>query len=136
NETAARTFWGGAEEALGGRLRPQSAPDDWVPVIGVVADALVGPPGTPPLPMIFYPLAEGATDRPFVVLRAAVEPASLLPAMRAAVRELDPRLPMNRLDTMAGHMSAALAGPKLAAGVLGLFSALALLLASIGIYTI
>jgi ABC-type antimicrobial peptide transport system permease subunit len=81
-------------------------------------------------------MPESAVDAPIFVVSADVDPASLLPALRSALRELNPRLPVDRLDTMRGHLTAALAGPRLATGVLGLFSLLALTLASIGIYTI
>ncbi len=135
NEAAARRFWGDPDAALGGRIRPQSAPDGWIPVVGVVSDAAVDRPGGPALPMIFYPLT-GTLDAPTLLARADVAPGSLLPALRSALAEVHPRLPADRLDTMEGHISAALAGPRLATGVLGLFSALALLLASIGMYTI
>ena len=136
NETAARRFWGDPESAVGGRIRPQAAPDAWVPVVGVVSDATVGTPGSPPLPMLYYPMGEAAADAPFILVRSDGDPASLLPGMRAALRDIDPRLPVDRLDTMGGHLSAALAGPRLAATVMGLFSVLALVLAGIGIYTI
>lgn len=136
NETAARRFWGDAEAALGGRVRPQGAPDAWVQVVGVTSDVTVGDLGGPDLPMLYYAMPESAVDAPTFVVNASVDPASLLPAMRTALRELNPRLPVDRLDTMQGHLAAALAGPRLATGVLGLFSLLALTLASIGIYTI
>jgi predicted permease len=136
NETAARRFWGDAEAALGGRVRPQGAPDAWIQVVGVVSDVTVGDLGGPDLPMLYYAMPESVADAPTFVVSADVDPASLLPAMRSALRELNPRLPVDRLDTMRGHLGAALAGPRLATGVLGLFSLLALTLASIGIYTI
>lgn len=136
NETAARQFWGDPDAALGGRLRPQGAPDAWVRVVGVVSDVTVGDLGGPDLPMLYYAMPESAVDAPTFVVNASVDPASLLPAMRTVLRELNPRLPVDRLDTMQGHLAAALAGPRLATGVLGLFSLLALMLASIGIYTI
>ncbi len=136
NETAARRFWGDPDAAIGGRVRPQGAPDAWVQVVGVVSDVTVGDLGGPDLPMLYYAMPESAVDAPTFVVSADVDPASLLPVMRSTLRELNPRLPVDRLDTMRGHLTAALAGPRLATGVLGLFSLLALILASIGIYTI
>ena len=136
NETAAWRFWGDPDAALGGRVRPQGAPDAWIQVVGVVSDVTVGDLGGPDLPMLYYAMPESAVDAPTFVVSAEVDPASLLPAMRSTLRELNPRLPVDRLDTMRGHLTAALAGPRLATGVLGLFSLLALILASIGIYTI
>jgi predicted permease len=136
NETAARRFWGDPDAAIGGRVRPQGAPGEWIQVVGVVSDVTVGDLGGPDLPMLYYAMPESAVDAPTFVVSAEVDPASLLPAMRSTLRELNPRLPVDRLDTMRGHLTAALAGPRLATGVLGLFSLLALILASIGIYTI
>ena len=47
-----------------------------------------------------------------------------------------PGLPLARLATMESHLGDALVTPRVSAGILGLFSVLALLLASVGIYTI
>lgn len=134
NEALAR-FWGG-ESAVGKRIRPQGAPDAWAQVVGVVANTKVEDLGESPRPMLYYLMGETGTDAPYLFARTAGDPALLLSPLRAALREVNPQLPVNRLSTMEDHLGEALAGPRMSAGILGLFSLLALLLAAVGIYTI
>jgi len=56
-----------------------------------------------------------------------------LPAIRKAVRELDPRVPVSNPRTLAGAVADALFLPRAAASLLGFFGALGLLLAAVGI---
>ena len=69
-----------------------------------------------------------------VVLRTATDPLSLSGALRNAVRALDPDLPVTRLRTMEQIVWLEHAQRRLVLGLLGSFAALALLLASLGIY--
>jgi hypothetical protein len=57
-------------------------------------------------------------------------------ASTTGLREVNAQLPVDELDTLDGHLGSTLASVRMTAGVLGLFSILALLLAGIGIYTI
>ncbi len=69
-----------------------------------------------------------------VVLRGAVEPASLAPALRNAVREIDPALPVYDVMTMNERLSNSVAARRFNLLLLGGFAALALLLAGVGVY--
>ena len=120
---------------MGRRLRPQGSPDAWRRVIGVVANAKVGSVYEDPTPM-FYVAAEqlGLFPAFTVVVRTADDPKPLLPALRAALREAGPELPLERLSTIESHLDEALAGSRTAATFMGGFSLVALLLASMGVY--
>lgn len=135
NETAARRFWG-TPDAVGRRIRPQSAPDAWVNVIGVVEDTKVESLNEPPTPLLYYVLGESGLNSPYIMVRTAGDPASVLPGLRTALRAVNPQLPVDGLGTMDTHLGSVLASTRASAGMLGLFSFLALLLASVGIYTI
>ena len=69
-----------------------------------------------------------------VVVRTDGDAALLLPALRGALREVGPALPLNRLTTMEAHLGDALAGSRMVATLMSSFSLLALLLASLGVY--
>jgi putative ABC transport system permease protein len=69
-----------------------------------------------------------------LVLRGAVEPSSLAPALRNAVREIDPVLPVYDVMTMHERLSNSVAARRFNLLLLGGFAALALLLAGVGVY--
>jgi ABC-type antimicrobial peptide transport system permease subunit len=68
------------------------------------------------------------------VVRTAGDPRPLLPALRATLREIDPRVPIDGPRTLAQALADALFVPRMAAGVLGFFGALGLLLAAMGVF--
>jgi putative ABC transport system permease protein len=69
-----------------------------------------------------------------VVVRTDRNPAAILPEVRSAVRRLDPQLPLASVRTMEEWLSNSAAQPRLNAQLLGIFAAVALLIAAIGIY--
>jgi len=69
-----------------------------------------------------------------LVLRGAVEPSSLAPTLRNAVREIDPALPVYDVMTMNERLSNSVAARRFNLLLLGGFAALALLLAGVGVY--
>jgi putative ABC transport system permease protein len=69
-----------------------------------------------------------------LVLRSAVEPSSLAPALRNAAREIDPALPVYDVMTMDERLSNSVAARRFNLLLLGGFAALALLLAGVGVY--
>src|SRR5499433_3993624 len=69
-----------------------------------------------------------------LVIRGAVEPTSLTPALRNAVREIDPGLPVYDVMTMNERLSNSVSARRFNLLLLGGFAALALLLAGVGVY--
>ena len=135
NEAAAQAFWGG-EDVVNRRIRPESRPDDWRRVVGVVSDSKVRSLSEPPRPMLYYLMGESGTGAPYFVVRTGVNPESLLSGLRTALAQVNSRLAVTRLGTMETHLGDALVMPRMSAGLLGLFSFLALCLAAVGVYTI
>jgi hypothetical protein len=134
NQTAADRFWGG--DAVGKRMRPQGSPDAWREVIGVVADVKVGSLQEPPTPMIYFSAEQTAVGCCFIVARAEGDPGALLPGLREALAEVAPRLSPTRLSTLESHLGQALTAPRAAAAVMGVFSLIALILATLGVYAV
>ena len=135
NQAAADRFWGGVGP-IGRRMRPQADPEGWMQVIGVVSDAKVESLAEPPTPMIYFVLSEAGSNSPYVLVRTSRDPELLLPSIRTQLQAVNPRLPVVQLRSMESLINDSMATPRMGAMALGAFSILALLLASVGIYTI
>jgi putative ABC transport system permease protein len=139
NETMARQFWPG-EDALGKRFKvgPAEGTNPWLTVVGVVADVRQMGVDAPVKAEMFVPYWQAAPYTLFVprdlVLRTTVEPSSLAPALRQAIREVDPNQPIANLRTMDEVLGRVTAQRRLWMILLTAFAALGLLLAALGIY--
>jgi putative ABC transport system permease protein len=69
-----------------------------------------------------------------VVVRTSKDPMSLAPAVREAVRALDPALPVSKLRPLNDVLYESVAGPRFLTLLVGLFAAIALTLAAVGTY--
>jgi putative ABC transport system permease protein len=139
SRSVADRVWPG-KNALGQRVSMKDKPGlgDWLTVVGVVDDiAQRGLDGKRD-PAIYQPYAQLA--QPFFlehmtfVVRAADRPELLLGAMRQALRDVDRSQPVGSIGTMDATIAMTVAEPLFQARLIGVFSALALLLAGIGIY--
>jgi predicted permease len=131
-QTLARR-WLGGEDVLGRRLlvSGDSVPSE---IVGVLADVRHDGPAREAPPEMYQAFAQQPQTEMTVVARAAGDPASLLPAMRAAVQELDPEQPVYDQATMR-TVAAAVVGPqRFVLRLLTAMAMLALALAAVGIY--
>lgn len=133
NQTMARTYYGN-ESAVGHRIRP-GFQDPWRTIIGVVEDVknagLDKPAGTE----IFLPEHQGLPRLTiYLAVHTAGDPHSLIGAVRGAVRDIDPSLPVAQVRTMDEVLAGARSRPRFLTTLLGLFSFTALLLAAVGLY--
>jgi predicted permease len=101
-------------------------------VIGVAGDARYG--GMTSDPPVAYLPADLSLDAQTFVLRTSAPPASLAPALRAAVAELDETLPLVDIYTMEQQISRALQRERMFAWLCGSFGVLALILCVVGLY--
>jgi ABC-type antimicrobial peptide transport system permease subunit len=69
-----------------------------------------------------------------MLIRAGVSPSSLLPAVRAVIRSVDPTAPVTRAERLSTIVESSLARRRFALKLLGTFAALAMLLTAIGVY--
>ena len=88
----------------------------------------------PMRPGIYLPLVQSPSTTMAVVIRTAGDPAALTPAARAVVREIDPDLALYRVQTMEEALRRSLAQRALYSWLLGVFAAMALVLALGGTY--
>ena len=137
NQALARRFWQGSP--VGRRLNPGFAnPPVWCTVVGVVEDTRnlgVDKPAGTELYFLQSQLARvGISGRMNFVVRASGDPLALANAVRSAVRDLDPALPLYNLQTMSELVGSSLVRPRFLSLLLLLFSIIALVLAAVGIY--
>jgi putative ABC transport system permease protein len=106
---------------------------DWE-IVGVVADARHDGLDSSPLPRVFRAMYQVPTNEIAVFLRGASDSSGLKQAVTRIVQGVDPELPVYGVRTMPEMMAASLARRRFSLSLMAVFGALALLLASIGIY--
>lgn len=105
-------------------------------IVGVVGDVHHFGPAGPALPTVYAPQTQIPFDDMAVALRAQGDPLDLAAAARKLVRELDPALAVDELKTLEERYSDVLAVRRFVPALLGVFAALALSLASLGLYAV
>jgi len=128
NQTFAKTFWPG-QSPLGKRLRLNSSDSAWIEVVGLAQDGKYRSLGEPPQRHLYL-----AGQSSGLVVHTAGDPHQYVKAIRAAVKKLDPNLPVTGVETMNEHLGFALYPARMGASLLGLFGTLGLLLAMMGLY--
>src|SRR5687767_13615595 len=129
-------FPGGPGEALGRRVR-LSDRDEWLTVVGVVADIHQMGLDTGVQPMLYVPFQQ---ERDAFVLRfvsfvaRTATPASVVEGIRAEIRRAAPDLAIESTVTMDQAVAASVAPPRFRMLLLGLFAMAATLIATCGIY--
>lgn len=135
NETFARRYFG-TTEAIG-RTFSIWGGRRTLTVVGVAKDTKIYSLSEPAAPYYYVSLRQFLVRDTGVALHvrtAAPDPMSLLPAVRAAARAVDPNVPIFEALSLADYVSAARFAQKAAASLLGLLSAIALGLSSLGLY--
>jgi predicted permease len=134
NEAFARRYLPGVEP-LGQRLH-LGLNNIEGEIVGVVGDIRAASLATPAAPEYYVPEAvAGFTDMTLVV-RAAGDPASLTPALRQVVSEMDKDQPLYDVRTMDSLVAHSVARQRFSMALIGVFAALAMLLAAVGIFSV
>jgi predicted permease len=141
NHTLARQVWPGGD-ALGQRILMGGGATDsvWRTIVGVVGDVRHRGLDAEPRPEIYLPYAQfpagtGTPQRTMrIALRSAGDPVQLTGALRAAVAELDPDLPVGEIQTMEEALGTWAAERRLTMVLVGAFALLALALGAVGVY--
>jgi len=135
SEAMAHQLWPG-EDPIGQHVKVEWwHPTASVEIVGVVADSRHDGLDAAFEPTLFYPFAQESQQSSMsLVLRSTLPPATLTRMVRAAVSEMDKGVPVADAVTMYHHIAETMADRRYPAFVLGLFAALALVLAAVGIY--
>lgn len=135
NETAARRFWPG-EDPIGKRVWFGSAftdPERPLEVVGVVADVKYWPIADGIGPDFYTSYLQFAYPSSMYVVKTA-SPATVLPAIRRAVADVDPTLPIYDVQLVDERVAEAVARPRFTATVTALFAISAAVLAAMGVF--
>jgi hypothetical protein len=132
SEGLARRHWP-AGRAVGRRLRFGSdAP--WMEVVGVVADVAGDATRLEPYPATYLPMRQSPWIGPIFLLRTPGDPSALVGDVRRALAAQDPGVPLHDAARMDAIIADGLSGRRLPVLLMTAFGALALLLASVGVY--
>jgi predicted permease len=132
---AARRYWGGLSEAAGAviRLERDNGAVLEATVIGVVRNTGDPDLAAVPTPGLFLLDAHRPSRTTHIVLRAD-RPVDLADAVRQAVAEVDPNLPLSQLRTVSAAFADEQSSNHLLSGMFASFALVAILLAMAGLY--
>ena len=136
NQSAARTFWPGAD-AVGKQITvPGVGANSILTVVGITGDVRQTGLGTAPQPEIFLNSAQlgPAWFWRVLVVRTAGDPLTLAEPIRSIAHSVDRDVAILEIETMDDILSGTLAQPQVYTLLLGFFAALALVLAAVGLY--
>ncbi len=129
NQSFARRFWPG-EDPIGKRIRMGDSARE---VVGVAHDSKTRSLDESPAPYFYLPFLQFYQPNMTLEVRTAGDPAAMIPAVRREIAALDRDLPVQS-GTMEDALGLSLLPQRAGATVLGIFSVLGLVLASVGLY--
>ncbi len=146
-ENFAREYWSDPADAIGRRIGTGMAPGSWREIIGVVGDVRDDGITQDPVAVIYWPMlledfwAEHRGDAPFVIrtLRYAIRSprvgtAAFLRETKDAVWSILPSQPLTSVQTLSELLRGSMARTSFTLVMLGIAAAVALLLATVGVY--
>ena len=134
NETMAKKLFPG-ENPIGRKIVSGMA--QWQQeIVGVAADTHTQNLTDAPVPEMFYPVLQRPENFTGILIRTDGDPAALTASVRAAVRDVDPGIPLTNPGTMQRFVDQSLADRQLTMTLLIVFAGLALVLASLGVYSV
>jgi predicted permease len=103
-------------------------------VVGVVRNTVVNNIGEEPQPLAYLPLAQDFAPAVTMQVRTSGRPESVVAGVRSQVQPLDTNLALTNFNTIEELIDQGLWAPRVGAGLLAVFGALALLLSIVGVY--
>ena len=137
NETMAKTFWPEQPaNAVGQKIKlgAPKAPGNWATIVGVVRDIPHRGLDSSPKPDWYLPQSQSPARTMTLFVRTKLDPASLTAAVRQQVRAIDPAQPVTNVSTMSEIVASSVAPRRFSMLLLAVFAAVALLLATTGVY--
>jgi putative ABC transport system permease protein len=133
DETFANRFWPG-EDPIGKRLRLPGQQAPWRSVVGVVGHIKHYDLNTQGREQVYFPHAQAAFGSMYVAVRTSGDAAGIAGAARSAVWEIESNQPVSDLKPMEQLVYGSVAQPRFNMMLLGIFAAVALILAAVGVY--
>ena len=133
DEPLVRRYWP-AGDAIGRRLQI-TGNRQWLTIVGIVGGVKHINLAEEKRPHIYSPMAQDPSPRASFVVRTDGPPVSAAPIFRAAIREIDPDMPLQMLRPMTEMIGQTLSTQRLTNFLLTAFAIIALTLAAVGIYS-
>ena len=136
SEEAARRFWPG-DDPIGKRIRIHvsiGVREREREIVGVVGDVRLRTLEEVPVPAVYVPHAQYASEEMTVFVRTPGDPLAALPIVKAQLRLIDREIALTSVQTADAIVSSAVAQPRFRMTLLALFAAIALTLAAVGLY--
>ncbi len=122
------------QSAVGKRFREGGCTScPWTSVVGVVSEVKYAGLDKPDQGTVYWPMGPGSRFR-YLVLRLGAAPASVVPAIRQVVHDLDPSVPFSSVATIDDLVAHSLQRPRSLSMLVGGLAMVALLLSFVGIY--
>ena len=136
SESLARALWPTEpiETVVGRTIRQGNVTGPLITVVGVAQDVRAGAVERGLPPFIYRPYPQWASGPATLVVRSALDPVTLSPAIRREIRKLGPNLPIPAIRTMREIVSESVAQRRFQVLLTGLFALVALLLAAVGVF--
>jgi predicted permease len=135
NQKMAEMLWPG-ESAVGKRFFIGAESRDAYEVVGVVKTGKYRNLAEDPKPFFYSSMGQRRPSTMAMVVRASVDPRSLVGAIRSEVQAIDRRVPLSGVKTMDDHKTYALWAPNMAASLSLAFAVVAILLSAVGLYSV
>jgi putative ABC transport system permease protein len=140
NEAFARGFFPN-EQALGQRIKPGPPAFIWkgqrltsFEIVGIARNVKSAGLNAESEPTYYLPATQAPLQDMTILVRTRNDPTTLVPALRNAVWAIDPNQPITNISTLEKIVADSIAQPRLNMMLMGLFGALAMILAAVGIY--
>ncbi|HWZ30728.1 MAG TPA: ABC transporter permease [Bryobacteraceae bacterium] len=135
NESTAKAYFPN-QNPIGQSIAESSGGDPYAEIVGVVKDFAAGTPRMTAFSLTYLPYRQfgHAMDRMCIFVRTSDNPTSVVQIVRQQLRDLDPNLPVFKIDTVDEQLDDVLLQERFIAGLSGAFGALAVALACIGLY--
>ena len=135
NQRMAQALWPG-ESAVGKRIFIGVDSKELFEVVGVVKTGKYRTLAEDPRMFMYYPLTQRRPTSMTLIVRTNGDPRNFIGAVRHEVQQLDRSVPISSVKTMTQHMTWPLWGPSMAATLSLAFGLVALLLSSVGLYSV
>src|SRR4029453_7945733 len=132
NETMAKKYWPN-ESAIGKRFRFYTE-KEYREIVGIARTVKYVTLGETPQAAAYFPLRQSQNDTMVLYVRTADDPAPMIAAAQREIHQLDANVPVQNAQRVRDVIDQSLWAVNLAAGLLGVFGFLALVLACIGLY--
>lgn len=139
NQAMARMYWPGQDPIghriwIGKAMGPAVAEPAPRQIVGIVSDIRQDSLADAPTPSMYIPYAQTKYGASYFVVRVHNAPLQSVPAIRQTLHELDPSAPVTNTEPLGQVVASSLRDWRFHAILLGIFGALAMLIAAIGVY--